>query len=354
MSGDAWRQLVDLDRLRGWMDACGLEAGPIVDPTLLAGGTQNVLLRFRRGDRHFVLRRPPSHPYMDGSATMRREARVLSTLAGTDVPHARLVRACDTDDVLGAAFYLMEPVDGFNANVGMPELHANSPLVRRGMGMALADGLSALSRVDHVAAGLGDFGKIDGFLERQAPRWRSQLEKYAAYEGWPGAAGLQGVEEIDRWLQQNRPTDFRPGILHGDYHLANVMFRPDGPELAAIVDWELTTIGDPLVDLGWMLATWPDPSGKTLGAVGAVPWEGFPSSAELVTRYAAGSRRDLGDIRWYAVLGCYKLGILQEGTYARAFAGKAPMAQGERLHKATLGLFQRALGWMQSSTRFFN
>lgn len=352
MSSERWQDLVDLDRLRDWMDVCGLETGPILDPTPLAGGTQNVLLRFRRGDRNFVLRRPPRHPYMDGSGTMRREARVLSALAGADVPHPRFIRACNTDDVLGAAFYLMEPVDGFNANVSLPEPHASSSTVRHDMGVALARGLAALARVDHIAAGLADLGKIDGFLERQAPRWRSQLEKYRAYEGWPGPAELPGVEEIEGWLQDNRPTHFQPGILHGDYHLANVMFQRNGPELAAIVDWELTTIGDPLVDLGWMLATWPDPSGETLGAVGAVPWEGFPSAGELVEQYAQGSNRDLGAIRWYAVLGCYKLGILQEGTYARAFAGKAPMAQGERLHKATLGLFERALRWIESAGPF--
>jgi aminoglycoside phosphotransferase (APT) family kinase protein len=352
MSSDAWRELVDLDRLRGWMDASGLEAGPIVDPTALAGGTQNVLLCFRRGDRHFVLRRPPSHPYMDGNATMRREARVLSALAGTDVPHPRLIRACSTDDVLGAAFYLMEPVDGFNANVGLPELHATSREVRHKMGLALADGIAALGRVDHLAAGLGDLGKVEGFLERQAPRWRSQLEKYAAYPGWPGPGELRGVEDIDRWLRENQPAPSQPGILHGDYHLANVMFRRDGPELAAIVDWELATVGDPLVDLGWMLATWPDRSGQTPGAVGAVPWEGFPTAAELIGRYASGSRRDLGTMCWYGVLGCFKLGILQEGTYARAFAGKAPMAQGERLHRATVGLFERALEWIESKTPF--
>src|SRR5271166_2629806 len=123
MSGDRWQSLVDLDRLLIWMDACRLESGPIIDPAPLAGGTQNVLLRFRRGDREFVLRRPPSHPYMDGSRTMRREARVLTALSGTDVPHPRLIRACVTDDVLGAAFYLMEPVEGFNAHVRLLELH---------------------------------------------------------------------------------------------------------------------------------------------------------------------------------------------------------------------------------------
>jgi aminoglycoside phosphotransferase (APT) family kinase protein len=334
------------------MDDCGLEAGPIVDPTPLTGGTQNILLRFRRGERVFVLRRPPRHPYMDGSGTMRREARVLDALAGAEAPHPRLVRACSAEDVLGAAFYLMEPVEGFNAHVGLPEPHASSASLRHAMGLSLADGLSALGRVDYLAVGLGDFGHVEGFLERQVPRWRSQLEKYRAYEGWPGRVGLPGLDEIESWLEQNRPSRFQPGVLHGDYHLANVMFRRDGPELAAIVDWELATIGDPLVDLGWMLATWPDPSGATPGTVGAIPWDGFPSAAELVERYAKGSRRDLGATRWYAVLGCYKLGVLQEGTFARACAGKASMAQGERLHAATVGLLERGLTWIDSGESF--
>jgi len=349
---DRWQDLVDLDRLRAWMDAQGLEAGPLLDPSPLAGGTQNILLRFRRGETEFVLRRPPSHPFMDGNATMRREARVLAALAGAEAPHPHLIAFCPDQAVLGACFYLMAPVDGFNANVGLPQPHASSPAMRRAMGLSLADGLAALGRVDHLAAGLGDLGKVDGFLERQAPRWRSQLETYRAYEGWPGRGGLPGLDAIERWLETHCPRAFRPGILHGDYHLANVMFRRDAPELAAIVDWELTTIGDPLVDLGWMLATWPDPSGLTPGTVGAAPWDGFPSAAELVERYARGSDRDLRATRWYAVLGCYKLGVLQEGTYARAFAGKAAMAQGERLHAATLGLLQRALGWIDSSRSF--
>jgi aminoglycoside phosphotransferase (APT) family kinase protein len=246
----------------------------------------------------------------------------------------------------------MEPVDGFNANVGLPQPHAGSPAMRRAMGLSLADGLAALGRVDHEAAGLDDLGKVDGFLERQVPRWRSQLEKYRSFEGWPGRAGLPGLDDIERWLEAHRPSGFQPGILHGDYHLANVMFRREGPELAAIVDWELSTIGDPLVDLGWMLATWPDPSGHTPGTVGAIPWDGFPSAAELVKRYAKGSRRDLSATHWYAVLGCYKLGVLQEGTFARACAGKASMAQGERLHAATVGLLERGLTWIESGQSF--
>jgi aminoglycoside phosphotransferase (APT) family kinase protein len=126
------------------------------------------------------------------------------------------------------------------------------------------------------------------------------------------------------------------------------MFSPKGPELLAIVDWELTTIGDPLVDLGWVMATWPDPENRRAGTVGTEPWDGFPTAEELAARYAERSPRDLSALRWYSVLGCYKLGIILEGTYARAHAGKAAMATGERLHASTVGLFERALGWIES------
>jgi aminoglycoside phosphotransferase (APT) family kinase protein len=339
--------LVDLDRLGGWMDEQGLPRGTVESPTLLQGGTQNILLRFTRGGAEYVLRRPPRHPRMDGNTIMRRESRVLAALASTDVPHPRLIAACDTPEVLGAAFYLMQSVSGFNATVGLPALHAGDADIRHRMGLALADGAAALARVDLVAVGLGDLGKLDGFLERQVGRWRAQLEGYREYEGWPGPGAIPGVQEVGDWLDAHRPPSFTPGIVHGDYHLANVMFRSDGPELAAIVDWELATIGDPLVDLGWMLATWPDAAGVSPVGLTASPWAGFPGAQALVARYAQGSARELTHLRWYAVLACYKLGILQEGTHARAFAGKAPRATGERLHAATISLFERALRWLE-------
>jgi aminoglycoside phosphotransferase (APT) family kinase protein len=135
--------------------------------------------------------------------------------------------------------------------------------------------------------------------------------------------------------------------MHGDYHLANLMFRHGSGELAAIVDWELATIGDPLLDLGWLLATWPEPDGSG-GAVRVTPWEGFPPRAELISRYAAMSRRSLDAIDWYAVLACYKLGILLEGTYARSCAGRASVETGARLHALTISLFRRAMSWTAS------
>jgi len=336
------RELVDLDALSAWMDTQGLPEGPIEHAERLAGGTQNVLLRFDRGGRTFVLRRPPPHKRKNSDETMRREARVLGALRGSDVPHPGLIAACSGLDVIGAAFYLMEPIDGFNPATGLPEYHLSDPAIRHQMGLELVDGIVALGRVDHIAVGLSDFGRPEGYLERQVGRWRSQLESYSEFEGYPGP-DIPGVDDVAAWLEANRPASFRPGILHGDYHLSNVMYRPDSPALAAIVDWELCTIGDPLLDLGWLLATWPEPDGPKPGAIGVTPWDGFPVADELVERYAKGTERDLEHIDWYAVLACYKLGIILEGTHARACAGRAPRATGDILHATTVGLFERAL-----------
>ena len=342
---NAWKGLVDFDRLTAWMDEKGLETGPIEEAGRPPGGTQNVLVKFRRGDRWFMLRRPPRHPRMNGSETMRREARLLAGIANTDVPHPRLIAACPEEDVLGAAFYLMEPVDGFNPTVGLPPLHAGDPKIRNRMGFALVEGIAALGRVDHVAAGLADLGRADGFLERQVGRWQKQLDSYNEYEGWAGPAGIPGVHDVAAWLEERRPATFKPGLIHGDYHLANVLYRYDGPELAAIVDWELTTVGDPLLDLGWIMATWPE-EGRAEQNVSVTPWDGFPTAPELVERYATMTDRDMSHMEWYGVLACYKLGIILEGTHARAAAGKAEVETGDSLHAQTVSLFERALRWI--------
>lgn len=338
------RKDVDLARLAAWMDDRGLEAGPIEETTLLGGGTQNILLRFRRGGRCFVLRRPPPHLRENSNETMRREARVLGAIAGSAVPHPGLIAACPETGVLGAAFYLMEPIEGFNPTQGLPELHRSSAEVRREMGFSLVDSIAALGRIDYEAVGLVGFGKPEGYLERQVGRWRSQLDGYSKLAGYPGPE-IPGLDEVARWLEGNRPGHFEPGIIHGDYHLANVMYRYDSPALAAIVDWELSTIGDPLLDLGWLLATWPEEDVSSPAAVGGgiEPWDGFPKPEALVDRYGQGSGRDLSCIAWYEVLACYKLAIILEGTHARACAGKAPKATGDVLHATTVALFQRAL-----------
>src|SRR5579884_1927315 len=229
----------------------------------------------------------------------------------------------------------MEPVDGFNAGQELPQLHANDAGVRYQMGLSMADALAKLGAVDHVAVGLADFGKPEGFLERQVPRWLSELESYREFENYPGPE-LPGVNDVAKWLEEHRPSSWSPGILHGDYHAANVMFSRIGPEVVAIVDWEMSTIGDPLLDLGWLLATWRQSDGSTV------------FSHTLTEKGGLASTRDLSHITWYTVLACFKLGIVIEGTLARAYAGKAPKEVGDQLHAAAVWLFERALTFMDA------
>jgi len=331
--------LVDPAALARWMDERGLGTGhPIVDAELLVGGTQNILLRFARSDRGYVLRRPPEHKRDNSDETMRREARVLAAIAASDVPHPRFIAGEIGVEVLGSTFYLMEPVDGFAPGAGLPQLHASDPDIRRRMGLAMADGIAALGRVDHDAVGLADFGR-PGYLERQVPRWRAHLDSYSRFDGY-GEPDIPAVDEVGEWLEERRPSTWTPGILHGDFHYNNVLFDRDGPTLLAIVDWELATIGDPLVDLGQLIATSPKPGDD--GVVGFGPADGLPSPAELVEHYAVGSDRDVSNIDWYTVLACYRLGIILEGTNARAAAGRAPREIGDQLHATTVALFEQA------------
>jgi len=329
---------VDLDALASWMDRHDLGAGPLADPRLITGGTQNILLKFSRLDREYVFRRPPPHKRANSDETMRREARILAALHDTDVVHPALIAAEPDESVLGAAFYLMEPINGFNANLGLPEPHASDPAMQHSMGLSMADSIAALGRVDFRAVGLGDFGKADGWLERQVQRWRSHLQSYDAIPGYAGAR-IPGVEVVAAWLDAHAPATWAPGLLHGDFHFGNVLIHPERGELAAIVDWELATVGDPLLDLGHLLATWPtNPSGvgATLAKIA------LPSPDELIARYATGSTRDLSAVRWYQVLACYRLGIILEGTNARADAGLAPRETGDQLHAHTVSLFEQA------------
>jgi aminoglycoside phosphotransferase (APT) family kinase protein len=330
---------VDLDRLAAWMDDRGLGEGPLEGVELIAGGTQNILLRFRRGERSYVFRRPPPHKRANSDETMRREARVLAALAGSDVPHPALIAGEPDVDVLGAAFYLMEPVDGFNASLGVPEPHASDPAMQHAMGLSMADAIAALGRVDFRAVGLDGLGKPDGWLERQVERWRSHLASYDAIEGYRGA-DIPGVEQVAAWLDERTPPKWSPGLIHGDFHFANVIISATEGDVAAIVDWELTTIGDPMLDLGHLLATWPTSGAGVAAGLGTLA---LPKPDEVVARYALGSSRDLSHVGWYHVLACYRLGIILEGTNARADAGQAPRETGDLLHAHTVSLFNQAL-----------
>lgn len=339
--------VVDFAVVGKWMDEQGLPSGDFEDVTALGGGTQNIMLRFTRGGHTYVLRRGPKHLRAKSNDVIRREARLLGALGDTEVRAPRVIAACADESVLGAVFYLMEPIHGFNPQNELPQLHASDPEIRRRMGLSAVEAIARLGALDYRALGLADYGKPEGFLERQVPRWLGELESYSANEGYPGPQ-IPGVAAVGEWLDRNRPAQWTPGILHGDCHLANMMFSFDGPEVASMVDWEMSTIGDPLLDLGWQIATRPEPgtTGAALvGKLGAVG--GLPTAEEMIAHYGQFSERDLSAMPWYTVLACFKLGIVLEGTHARAFAGKAPEQVGDFLHAITLELFERARRLME-------
>ncbi len=325
------------------MDTQRLESGPIENGVLLKGGTQNILLRFRRGRRQFVLRRPPDNSYLAGGRTILREARILTALSDSGIPCPSLIAACTDTNVLGAPFYLMESIDGFCATQGLPALHRSSPAIRHAMGFSLVDALAALAQVDYRTIGLEDFGKPEGFVERQVQRWLGQLDGYSKFPAWTGRKDLFAIERIASWLETNRPTSGAGGILHGDFHMGNVLYSFHGPEVLAVVDWEISTLGDPLVDLGCLLATWADADGSHPGCISVTPWSGFPTEDELITRYAERSGRDVAAMNWYIVLACFKLAVIQEGTNARASAGQADPELAKWLHTCTIALLERAV-----------
>ncbi len=337
-------ELVNLNKLGDWMQAQGLPSGTFDNQRLLTGGSQNILLYFERGGRAFVLRRPPKHLRANSNKVMLREARMLQVLSGSGVPHPGYIAHCEDESLLGAVFLLMEPVDGFNPANGLPEPHRSDAAIRRRMTETHIEALARLGSLDYLALGLGDFGKPEGYLQRQPGRWRGEFESFSELDGYDRSE-LPHEAEVYQWLEDNIPSDFQPGIIHGDCNMANTMFSHTDGELAALIDWEMTTIGDPLLDLGWVMATADD--GDGFNAIGVQPWGGFLSIATMGKHYALHSNRDLSSLQWYAVLACYKLGLLLEGTYARACAGKANKELGNGMHAITLILLARAQRWIE-------
>ena len=257
----------DTDVLGRWLDtksAPGQGEEPRLE--LLTGGSQNTLYLVHRGDQRMVLRMPGPRADAARLDGLLREIRLVRGLAGTDVPHAELIAADDTGDVLGKPFYVMAEIDGWSPMNGGWQAPFDTDLTaRRGLAFELIEGAAKLGRVDWRAHGLEGFGRPDGFHERQVDRWLSFLSAYQVRE-------LPGLDVAADWLRRNRPAHFTPGIMHGDYQFANVMYAPGAPaRLAAIVDWEMTTIGDPLLDVGWCLLGYdgeePSPDGFYLDDV---------------------------------------------------------------------------------------
>jgi aminoglycoside phosphotransferase (APT) family kinase protein len=285
-------------------------------------GYSNETFFITRGSQHWVMRRPPRGELLPTAHDVLREYRVLDALVGTAARIPRPVLACDDPSVIGAPFYLMERVDGVVIREELPELF--DPVEeRRRIGEEMIDALVELHGVDWHTPALEAIGRPSGYLERQVRRWSGQLDLTL-----PRTRPLAGIAEVTEWLRRNVPEQSETTVVQGDYKLDNVAFSPTRPaRLLAIFDWEMATLGDPLTDLGWLMAYWGDtgePPEQMLPGNNLVTMQpGFHSREELVARYEERSKRSMRHFPFYYTLALWKLTIIIEGLYMHFLEGTA-------------------------------
>lgn len=323
--------LVDVERLREWLDRQGLATGEPLAVARLSGGMSNESFSVRRGGERWVLRRPAQVALSGADRGMQREFRVLSALEGTPVPHPEPLALCTDGDVIGCAFYLMQHIDGFTALEPTPERFVGDAALQRQVALSMLEALGELAKVDWRGRGLADFGRPEGFHERQVTRWMRQLESYAARE-------LPGVREVGRWLADHQPEAWTPGIMHGDYHTGNLLVAPDPPgRVTAILDWENATIGDPLLDLAGFLRMWE-------GSDRA----GWASREDMIACWERHSGRAAPPLRYYTALSAFRLAVLLEGVYQRSLADPTRQ-KNEAMGKMVLAIARDAVRAIESS-----
>ena len=329
-------EMAPIGPLTDWLGANvpELGRGPL-KRELLHGGTSNVVLTLNRGGRDMVMRRPPAVPPPGAETGVLREARVLTALNDTEVPTPMCYGSCADPEVIGMPFYVMEKVDGWAPNLRGEKIYNEVPFDKMpyeyGIAFAIVGGLALLANVDYKAVGLEGFGKPDNFMERQVDRWSSQLKSYP--EKYPGykARSFEGYDEVEEWLRNNVRKSENPGIMHGDVGTPNMMFKHEPPaRLAAMIDWELATIGDPMLDIagftgGMRDERWPELTSSTP----LTNPDHSPTKQELVRYYAAGTGRNVEDLDFYSILVGFKYGCILEYKVAQAAAGQLPKETGE-------------------------
>ncbi|WP_416477567.1 phosphotransferase family protein [Streptomyces sp. LKA04] len=306
---------LDLDRLRVLLDRerPGLVTGAL-SGRLIEGGRSNLTYAVTDGTARWVVRRPPLGHVLATAHDMRREHRVISALHPTDVPVPRPLLLCEDEEVLGAPFYVMEFVEGTPYRTA-EQLAPLGPERTRAAVLNLVDTLVELHAVDPAAAGLGDFGRPEGFLDRQLRRWAKQLDASRNRD-------LPGIDELHATLGRELPRSPAPTVVHGDYRLDNVLIGGEDDTINAILDWEMSTLGDPLTDLG-LLVMYSSPLGMPDSPVSTTAQApGHPAPAELVERYAARSGRDVSAVAWYTAFAWFKLAVILEGIHYRYTLGQ--------------------------------
>ena len=305
---------LDLDRLRGLLDReqPGLVTGAL-SGRLIEGGRSNLTYAVTDGTAKWVVRRPPLGHVLATAHDMKREHRVISALHPTNVPVPNPILLCEDDEVLGAPFYVMEFVEGTPYRTA-DDLAPLGPDRTRGAVLELVDTLVELHAVDPAEVGLADFGRPEGFLDRQLRRWGKQLDASRNRD-------LAGVEELHAALGHRLPTSPAPAVVHGDYRLDNVLIGEDD-KIKAILDWEMSTLGDPLTDLGLlvMYSIPLDLPNSPISTTASAP--GHPTPAELIERYATRSGRDVSAVAWYTAFAWFKLAVILEGIHYRYTLGQ--------------------------------
>jgi aminoglycoside phosphotransferase (APT) family kinase protein len=309
----------DYQAMQAYLRAHLAHAEGTLEVRQFGGGHANLTYLLCMGEQEWVMRRPPLGPTLPTAHDMRREFWVLSALATTDVPVPRPVMLCEDLSVIGVPFYLMERRRGIVIRDAIPLEIGDDLDKRRQVSEAAVDALAALHAVDWQAVGLQDFGRPTGYLERQLRRWAEQWERAKTRP-------VPALERVLEWLRQHVPGSSRTSIVHGDYKLDNLMLDIQAPiQVVAILDWEMSTLGDPLADLGWLLSQWPQAgdSATRLGVWWAVTAEpGFLRRPELVARYEERTGQRATAIDYYEILGLYKNAVIIEGIYARFAAGQ--------------------------------
>lgn len=302
-----------------WMAERVPDLAPPLRFDLIAGGHSNLTFGVTDQAAHrWVLRRPPLGQVLATAHDMGREHRIISALADTDVPVAPTIGLCTDDEVNGAPFYVMDFVDGTVVR-SHADAEALSVEQRDRASASLVEVLAAIHSVDVEAVGLGDLGRHDGYIERQLKRWYRQ---YQGSQEQNAAVDFPAVDRVHAHLSSRVPAQQGTSIVHGDYRLDNCMLGPDG-SVAAVLDWELCTLGDPLADVGLLWVYWTDPgTDAALPQASPTALDGFWRRAQVLERYAEVSGRDLSDIDFYIAFGWWKLTCIIAGVYAR-YAGGA-------------------------------
>jgi aminoglycoside phosphotransferase (APT) family kinase protein len=347
-SEEYFRRLVDVERLREYLEA---ELGPTdeYDVRRHSEGHSNETLFVTWGEKELVVRRPPPGEIADNAHDVLREFHVVDSLQDTEVRVPPAVLASDDHDVMSSDFYVMARVEGDVLRSGEPE-RFQDPQAREKIGEELVDTLAEIHAVDYEAQGLevGDFGYPPGFTERQVRRWSEQL--MWAFDVTTDEREVSELYDVMEWLYDNVPEDPPATLVHGDYKLDNVMFGPgDDPEIAAVFDWEMSTLGDPFTDLGWMLSYWWDekdpipPAGTDTLNKTFMKHEDYPTRKELVTRYENITGYEFENEQFYRVLAVYKLAGLGEMFFRRYLEGNSDDPMYPKMREGVPALADRAL-----------